>query len=268
MGAWVAGPAANARGRTSTALDDHGAASADGSRDQPPNARGRTSTALDDRPMTTTGAEWRPIAERISRRAARAGLEVDSPLLRLLAAYVDFLMRWNRHINLTALRADDHGIDRLIVEPLVAAQHLPTSEAAVVDIGSGGGSPAVPMKLAAPAVRLRMVESRTRKAAFLRELVRHLGLDRTVVEACRYEELATRAELLGESDVVTVRAVRVERRLLRRIQPLVSPRGAVFLFRNARRNLDARALSPWRVDAAWPLLDPDHRLVILKRDGA
>lgn len=216
--------------------------------------------------MTTTGPERRRLAERIGRRTGRARLEVDASLLRALAAYVDLLMRWNRHINLTALSVDDQGIDRLIVEPLVAAQRLPMPEAVVTDIGSGGGSPAVPMKLAVPALRLRMVESRTRKAAFLREAVRQLGLDGTVVEACRFEELAAREELLGESDVVSVRAVRVGQRMLRQIQPLVRPGGAVFLFRSARENLDARALSPWRVDAAWPLLDPDHRLVVLKRD--
>ena len=215
--------------------------------------------------MTTTAPERRRLAERIGRRAARAHLEVDSSLLRALATYVDLLLRWNRHINLTALTDDDHGIDRLIVEPLVAAQRLPRPDAAVTDIGSGGGSPAVPMKLAAPAMRLRMVESRTRKAAFLREVVRQLGLDGTVVEACRYEELAAREELLGESDVVSVRAVRVGGRMLRQIEPLVSPAGGVFLFRSTREALDARALAPWRADAAWPLLDPGHRLVVLKR---
>ncbi len=216
--------------------------------------------------MTTSGPERRRLAERIRRRAGRARLEVDASLLRALAAYVDLLLRWNRHINLTALSDDDHGIDRLTIEPLVAAQHLPMPGAAVTDIGSGGGSPAVPMKLAAPAVRLRMVESRARKAAFLREAVRQLGLDGTVVEACRYETLAAREELVGKSDVVSVRAVRVGRRMLRQIEPLVSPGGVVFLFRSTREDLDARALSPWYVSAARPLLDPEHRLLILKRD--
>ncbi len=214
--------------------------------------------------MTPREPEQRRLAARIARRAARAGLEVHPALRRALAAYVDLLMRWNRRINLTALTDDDRGIDRLIVEPLAAACHLPKPDAAVTDMGSGGGSPAVPMKLAAPAVRLRMVESRTRKAAFLREAVRRLGLDGTVVEACRFEDLVAREELLGKSDVVTVRAVRVEARLLRQIRHLVSPGGAVLLFRGASDDLDARPPSPWRVDAAYPLPGPDRRLVVLR----
>ena len=207
--------------------------------------------------------ESRTLAERIARRGARAGLEVAPELLHALTAYVALLMRWNRRINLTGLTDDDDGIDRLIVEPLVAARHLPMPAAAVIDIGSGGGSPAVPMKLAAPAVRLRMVESRTRKAVFLREVVRRLGLDGTVVDACRFEDLAARSELLGKCDVVTVRAVRVEARLLRQVQPLVGVGGAVFLFRRTGDDLGACPPSPWRIETAHPLLGR-NRLVVLK----
>ena len=210
------------------------------------------------------GTEPRQVADRIARRANRAGLEMAPPLREALAAYVDLLMRWNRRINLTALTDDDRGIDRLIIEPLVAAQHLPRPGAVVTDVGSGGGSPAVPMKLAVPSLRLRMVESRTRKGAFLRETVRRLGLEDTTVEVCRYEDLAARGDLAGESDVVSVRGVRTGDRLLRHIQPLVKTGGVAFLFRSARGHLDA-VPPPWRVDAAHPLLDPDSRLVVLRK---
>ena len=89
--------------------------------------------------MTIPGPEGRQLADRIARRAALAQLPVEAPLLEALAAYVDLLMRWNRRINLTALTDDDHGIDRLVIEPLVAARRLPLPDAVVTDIGSGGG---------------------------------------------------------------------------------------------------------------------------------
>ncbi len=220
--------------------------------------------------MTMPEIEDRQLPGRIARRAARAHVEVDGPRLQALAAYVGLLMRWNRRINLTALRDDDHGIDRLVIEPLVAAQRLPRADATITDLGSGGGSPAVPMKLAAPSVRLRMVESRTRKAVFLREVVRQLRLRKTVVEACRYEDLISRADLLAGSDVVTVRAVRIGSRVLRTIQPLVKAGGAVFLFRKTDdEDLDAGVLPPLRVEATYPLLDSlDSRLVVLRKHSA
>ena len=215
--------------------------------------------------MTIPRIEASRRLERIVRRAARAGLEVDQPLLQALTAYVGLLLRWNRRINLTALTDDDRGIDRLIIEPLVAAQRLPAPGPSITDIGSGGGSPAVPMKLAAPAARLRMVESRTRKVAFLREVVRQLDLGGTVVEACRYEELTARGTVFEGADVVTARAVRMESRTLKRILPLVKPGGAVFLFRT-RADIDAEIPPPLRMEATCPLLDSsDSRLVILRR---
>ena len=214
--------------------------------------------------MTTPRTEPRQVVDRIARRSNRAGLSIDSPLREALAAYVDLLMRWNRRINLTALTDDDDGIDRLVIEPLVAAQRLPRPDAVVTDIGSGGGSPAVPMKLAAPSVRLRMVESKTRKAAFLREVVRRLALEETAVEACRFEDLADRQELAAQSDVVSVRAVRTGARMLRRIEPLLKADGVVFLFRSTRGNVDA-VPAPWRVDGAYPLLGPAGRLVVLRK---
>ena len=214
----------------------------------------------------TLDVEDRQLAERIGARAARTGLSVDDRLLKGLAAYVGLLMRWNRRINLTALTSDDRGLDKLVVEPLLAARHLPRPDAALADVGSGGGSPAVPMKLAAPAVALRMVESRTRRAAFLREIVRQLGLEGTVVEECRLEELAIRPDLHAGADVVTVRAVRIGGRMLRDIQPLVKAGGSVFLFRN-HPGINAELPSRLRLEATWPLLDslPSHLVVLRKQ---
>lgn len=219
-------------------------------------------------PLQTVEAELRPIFQRIAARAGRAGLSVDNRLLQSLTAYVGLLMRWNRRINLTALTADDRGLDRLVVEPLLAARRLPTPDAVLTDIGSGAGSPAVPMKLAAPAVSLRMVESRSRRAAFLREVVRHFRLEGTRVEACRLGEAVGRPDLLAGSDVVTVRAVRLDGRTLRDIQRLVKPGGAVFLFRNhAGVNADLPPLL--QQEATWPLLDaPRSHLVVLRKQAA
>ena len=108
----------------------------------------------------------------------------------------------------------------------------------MLDIGSGGGSPAIPMKLAAPGISLRMVESKTRKAAFLREVVRTLELDRTAVDAVRFEELLSRPTLHDAVDVVTMRAVRVDRKTLAELQSFVRPGG--FYFFSARPPLRRR----------------------------
>ena len=239
-------------------------------RQRPPVA-GAVTPALPDAAdaMTIPEIEDRQLAGRIARQAARARVNVDIALLPALASYVALLMRWNRRINLTALTDDERGIDRLVIEPLIAAQRLPKNGASITDIGSGGGSPAIPLKLAAPTVTLRMVESRTRKAAFLREVVRQLRLKETVVEACRYQELVTRGDQLERADIVTVRAVSIGRRMLQQIQPLVRAGGAVFLFRRSdHEDVSAEVPPPLRLEATYPLLDSaDSRLVVLRKPG-
>lgn len=175
----------------------------------------------------------RDTLNRLSRRLTRAGVDAAPGLISNLAAYVELLGRWNRKINLTALTVDplsDDAVDRLIVEPVLAARRVEPGDRLVIDVGSGGGSPAIPFLLASPSVRLVMVEVKVRKCAFLREALRQLGLDRGVVENCRLEELLPRAELHEAADIVTVRAVRPDRRLLNAIQAFLRPGGRLFLF--------------------------------------
>lgn len=174
----------------------------------------------------------RALCARLEKRARQAGVILEPGLAERLVAYFELLLRWNERINLTALGDRDEGIDRLLLEPLAALRYLPTSATSLMDIGSGGGSPAIPIKLARPALKLWMVESKTRKAAFLREVIRQLSLADTFVGTARYEELLAQPELHEAFDAVSVRAVRLERRLLMAAHAFLKPRGLVLLFRS------------------------------------
>ena len=137
--------------------------------------------------------------ERIVRRAKAVGLDLPETVLAGLEAYFAELARWNRKINLTALALDgdgsDEAVDRFLIEPAVASKYIPASAKSLLDIGSGGGSPAVPIKLCRPDLALTMVEVKVRKSVFLRQVSRLLGLDRTQVETSRFEELLARPDL-------------------------------------------------------------------------
>jgi 16S rRNA (guanine527-N7)-methyltransferase len=202
------------------------------------------------------------IREKLARRASKAGLSLPETVIDALNAYFELLRKWNRKVSLTSLpveEAGDEAIDRLLIEPVLATRYLPFAEATVLDIGSGGGSPAIPMKLAAPGVSLRMVESKTRKAAFLREVVRRLEVDRTTVDAVRFEELLARPTLHEAMDVVTVRAVRVDRKTLAELQSFVRPGGYLFLFGTA---------APTPAALAAPHLSPTESHVLLNQWGS
>lgn len=207
----------------------------------------------------------------MKRRGHAAGITIEPDLIEALEAYYLLLTKWNARINLTAFRltpgGEDDAVDRLLVEPLVAARYVPGRARTLLDAGSGGGSPAIPMALASPQLHLRMVEVKTRKAIFLREAVRTLGLKRAEVETARFEELLPRPELHEAQDLVTIRAVRVETRTLLTLQAFLRPGGLLFLFRGsgAVEAID-NAPTPLQWIATYPLVESlRSRLVVLAK---
>lgn len=213
----------------------------------------------------------RELRERLRRRAKKAGVDVAPALAYQLERYYALLAKWNEKINLTSFKLSpggaDEAVDRLLIEPLVAARHVPASAKTAMDIGSGGGSPAIPLTLAVPRLQLRMVESKTRKAVFLREALRALGLDEAAVETSRFEELLARPELHEGLDLVTIRAVRVEPRTLVSLQAFLKPGGHAFLFRGPGGAELADSLKPPLIwSATYPLIDElRSKLVVLEK---
>jgi len=173
--------------------------------------------------------DLRDIAEVLADRSAHAGIAVPETLATQLAVYYQVLSHWNRKINLTSLSDPDEPVDRLLLEPVAAAAHLPHGSE-LIDLGSGGGSPAIPLALALGAPRVVMVESRVRKAAFLREALREVGLA-GLVEAHRFEDVAADASHRGRFPLLSVRAVRLDAATFATITDLLQPSGCAALFR-------------------------------------
>jgi 16S rRNA (guanine527-N7)-methyltransferase len=156
-----------------------------------------------------------------------------------LETYLGLLAQWNAKINLTALplrRPTDETFDRLLIEPLAAARYVAVTALTWFDVGSGGGSPAIPLKIAQPRAELTMIESKSRKAAFLREAVRALSLTDVRIENERLGEVADRTRPQS-IDMVTVRAVKNDRALFADIHRVLSPTGRVFLFHSPESSL-------------------------------
>ena len=208
----------------------------------------------------SAGSEFRRL---LSEGAARAGVDVPDAAIAPLETYFDLLQRWNRKINLTALALDPptpQTIDRLILEPLVAAQFVDAgSEVEWFDLGSGGGSPAIPLRIIRPLAHLTMVESRSRKAAFLREVGRELGWTNVGVEAVRFESLVAARD--GKAGLVTARAVRGDEGLFRCAQHLLRDGGLFCWFHS--ENSSAEAPSAFRLDRT--VSTPGGALTLLRR---
>jgi 16S rRNA (guanine527-N7)-methyltransferase len=110
-------------------------------------------------------------------------------LVAQLSLYLDLLLKWNARTNLTAIRDPEEIVRRHFGESLFAAAHLPPNTKTLLDFGSGAGFPGLPIALLRPEIAVTLAESQNKKATFLREAVRTLGLSNVEVWAARAETL-------------------------------------------------------------------------------
>jgi 16S rRNA (guanine527-N7)-methyltransferase len=139
--------------------------------------------------------------------AARADIALSAEQQDKLSRYLDLLEQANQRMNLTRIVDRAQAELNHIADALTLLPFLPSGSIRVADIGSGGGVPAIPLKIARPDAFVLMVESTKKKAKFLEEAIFELKLTDVAVLADRAEE-AGQNDLFRETfDVVTVRAV-------------------------------------------------------------
>jgi 16S rRNA (guanine527-N7)-methyltransferase len=148
------------------------------------------------------GVGGRVTAAVIEGAVAAAGLRPLEPrALDQLAQYLEVLLRWNARLNLTAVRKPMQIVERHFIECIQCAQALP-EVGTLLDFGSGAGLPGIPIAIVRPEISVTLGESQGKKAAFLREAVRVLGLHAEVFDQ-RIEKMDSERAF----DAVTLRAV-------------------------------------------------------------
>lgn len=166
------------------------------------------------------------VGSRIEARLVQHGVETTQAELSALSAFYDVLYKWKARMNLTALADGPEAIDRLIVEPVLASMSMP-ARGEHLDVGSGGGSPALPVRVMRSGFRSTLVESRLKKAAFLREAARCMGLSGVLVASSRLEAMV---RPVVPFSIVTVRAVRLDEGVVAAIERLVAPGAVLWYF--------------------------------------
>jgi 16S rRNA (guanine527-N7)-methyltransferase len=205
------------------------------------------------------------------------GLALDGAARSALDGHVRLLLAWTTAINLTAIR-DPAEVARLHVLDSVAAVDLLRARGAdrVLDLGSGGGFPGLPLAIALPASRTLLVDSVGKKVAFLDAVIGALGL------SGRVEAIASRSEPLahghdrGSWPVVTARAVASIAQLVEIGLPLVAPGGVLVAWKRGPVDAELRAAGPalatLRAGTVEVVPEPvpglgDHRLIVIPRGG-
>jgi 16S rRNA (guanine527-N7)-methyltransferase len=169
----------------------------------------------------------RALGDRITDAVEAAGLApLDGAAIDRLSAYISLILRWNTRINLSAIRDEDGIISRHIIESVEVTGSLPKGISTLLDFGSGAGLPGIPIAICRPEITVTLAESQNKKAAFLMEAVRALGLN-SKVHSGRAEELKSLF------DCVTMRAVDKMAAAVSSATELVAPNGWLALMTTA-----------------------------------
>jgi 16S rRNA (guanine527-N7)-methyltransferase len=206
--------------------------------------------------MTAEGA-----GSRLNDLLRKAGLEpVDDEVVAQFDAYFSLFVRWNERINLSSIRDEEGILLRHISESIAVARSLPREVATLLDFGSGGGLPGIPIALCRPQIAVTLAESNGKKAAFLQEAVRVLGIPAKVYVG-RAEELRT------VFDCVVLRAVERMPQAVAAAAKLAAPDGWLALMTTDPRlaELQAAAGAGFRWEQPVRLPGSESRILALGR---
>ena len=203
------------------------------------------------------------------RQRLDAGLDalgLDAALAEPLLAYLALLSRWNRTYNLTAIRDPEEMVTRHLLDSL--AMHPYVQPGALADLGTGPGLPGIPLAIVRPDLQVTLVESNGKKARFLREAVRQLGLGNARVAESRAEAVAEP----GAYAQITARALDTLAGILEVGGHLLSPSGRLLAMKGIDPVEEIAALPPgWTALAvhtlAVPGLGAQRHLVEVGRAG-
>jgi 16S rRNA (guanine527-N7)-methyltransferase len=199
-------------------------------------------------------------------RLAELGVSLAPGAVAQLGAFLAFLLAMNEHVNLTAITEPTeawsrHVLDALTLAPLLA--DLPAG-ARLLDVGSGGGVPGIPLAIARPDLRVTLLDATEKKVAFLRAVVAELGLTNVDAVCGRAEDV----DLGATFDVVVARAVAKLPTLLGWTAPFAKRGGRLLLIKGERAESElkeaAKRLRQLRCEHERTVATPTGRILVLR----
>lgn len=197
----------------------------------------------------------------LAQGIAELGLDLSQETQEKLLAFRDLLLKWNKTYNLTALRDPAQAISHHLLDSLAILPHVGPEP--LLDVGSGGGLPGIPLAIARPELSVRMVDTVQKKTTFLQQAAIQLGLKNIAVNHARVEELP------GQYTQISSRAFAELKLFTDLTRHLLAPGGRWLAMKGVRPDDEIAALpADIVVEQIIPLhvpgLDAERHLIILK----
>lgn len=189
------------------------------------------------------------------------GIDLPETTQAQLLAFRDLLLKWNKTYNLTALRDPAQAVSHHLLDSLAILPHV--GEGALLDVGSGGGLPGIPLAITRPALSVSMVDTVQKKATFLQQAAIQLGLKNVTAYHARVEQLP------GQYAQISSRAFAELKLFTDLTRHLLAPGGRWLAMKGVRPDDEIAALpSDIIVEQIIPLhvpgLDAERHLILLK----
>jgi len=141
-------------------------------------------------------------------KANKIDLSLDENQLEAFAKFMDFMIQWNDRVRLTSITEETEVIDKHFVDSLTALKaKVIKNHDKILDLGTGGGFPGIPLKIMNPTINLVMLDSRLKKIEYLKEVIKVFNLKDTTAIHGRAEDYGQLPEFRETFDVVVSRAV-------------------------------------------------------------
>ncbi|NIQ94139.1 MAG: 16S rRNA (guanine(527)-N(7))-methyltransferase RsmG [Desulfuromonadales bacterium] len=192
----------------------------------------------------------------LNKGLAALGITVSPQQEEALLLYLRELLRWNKRVNLTSITDEDQAVEKHLVDSLTLLPYLEGVHS-LLDIGSGGGFPSLPVKIARPNLEVVSVDAVRKKILFQRHIARLLGLKSFTAVHARVEDLAGQREMDRRFSMITSRALSDLETFVDWARPFAGPgsvlvamkgRGAEQELEAARRSLEEQGVRLRDVD--------------------
>ena len=188
--------------------------------------------------MEIGSSEWQDL---IIDGAQELGIKIDERVSALFSAHASELINWNRKMNLTAItRPRDMAIKHFL-DSLVPSEFIPDGSR-LLDIGSGGGFPGIPLKIFKPSLDVLLIDGVRKKVNFLKHVIRTLHLENVTALHIRAEHLLQDPAYTKSFDVIISRAVSAFESFFKSALPLLTEQGVIVAMKMEIDQKDLEAL--------------------------
>lgn len=207
--------------------------------------------------------------------ASQMGIEVNPEQAAQIAHHGQLLVQWNKRINLTTITDAKDVAIKHVIDAIAPLNYIP-SKGHLLDIGTGGGYPGIPLKIMRPSQPMTLIDSVRKKVNFLKNVIRQLHLDSISAIHTRAEEMLDALPETNKFNIIVCRALANPQRAISLAAPLLLPNGRIILYLGPQEgseivpddhylhNLDEVKFRHESISYQLPFSDFSRRILILK----